>query len=450
MKQTVFQHSWLQSIFLLLIASIAYWNAFDGAFQFDDYAVIVDNNAVHSLSGWYKSLPGIRPLLKLSYTVNWISGTGLFGFHLFNLACHLANCLLVFAILKRWPATSLATPAFIAAALFALHPVNTEAVTYLSGRSVSLMAFFYLAAFLAYFKSYETADSHANLWRTLISPMLFLAALATKETAWTLPFALMLWEYARAPKAWQQSMMKLMPLLRMMLVGFVLIFSLDSYRYLFEFSFQSRAPVNNVLTQLSGQVYLLTQLFWPFHPNIDPDLKVISQITFPSAIQIVSILGLLIIGVIQLRQRPWLGLAILWFFLHLIPTNSLVPRLDVANDRQLYLACIGPIFAVTYAVSQIFMHKTLHRNLMCLITIGVFLVLGSITFSRNADYQSEISLWQVTVEQSPYKARAWLNLGYAYRLAGKHDEAVAAYQKALMLKPDYEQARINLKVLVPD
>src|ERR1700730_3248460 len=70
--------------FLVGAVGLTYLNAFWGVFQFDDYNVIVDNPAIHSWSGWLHDLQGIRPLLKLSYALNWTAGLGLFGFHLFN------------------------------------------------------------------------------------------------------------------------------------------------------------------------------------------------------------------------------------------------------------------------------------------------------------------------------------------------------------------------------
>jgi len=141
---------------VLLAATVAaYLNAFEGVFQFDDYNVIVDNPAVHAWESWLAQMPGIRPLLKLSYVANWQSGHGLFGFHLFNLFCHLGNVVLVFLLCRRLAPLAVHSRrrdalAFVVALLFALHPAQTEAVTYISGRSVSFMALCYLGAAYAW------------------------------------------------------------------------------------------------------------------------------------------------------------------------------------------------------------------------------------------------------------------------------------------------------------
>jgi len=382
-------------------------------------------------------MPGIRPLLKLSYTANWISGLGLIGFHLFNLACHTINTLMAYALFRRWPGAAGNSAALIAALIFALHPVQTEAVTYISGRSVSLMAVFYLAAFLAWLRADEIGNTR---WRTLAAPLLFVAALATKETAWTLPFALLLWEYARTG-TWRMAAIRLLPLWVVLAAALAVMAGLPGYRRLVAFSLESRAPLDNLLTQIGGQFYLLRQWLWPV-PNIDPDLPVVTGLNPTIAVQGLLLAGLLAAGIIALRRRSWLGLALLWFFLHLLPTNSLLPRLDVANDRQLYLAGLGPALIAAVALTRLRL-PALRRAL----TLAVLLALGIATAWRNLDYHSERTLWEATVRDSPHKARAWLNLGYAYRLEGDLRAARHAYEQALQIDPDYRQARINLNLL---
>ena len=178
-------------------AVLAYLNSFQGAFHLDDYKVLLSDPAVRSWGGWWSDLgPGIRPLLKLSYALNWSTGLGLFGFHLVNLLIHLGVSILVLLLARKLtgPSSRMGGVALFAALLFALHPIQTEAVTYLAGRSASLVAFFYLASLAAYI--------HGRLeGRPLVlyalSPALFLLALAVKETAATLPAALLLWEITR-------------------------------------------------------------------------------------------------------------------------------------------------------------------------------------------------------------------------------------------------------------
>ncbi len=182
---------------LVLCAAItaAYVNSLGGPFQFDDYSVIVNNSSVHSFSAWLAD-GGIRPVLKLSYMLNWISGLGTVGFHLVNLGIHAANTFLVYRLCcllaSGWESAEcrgVSNFRAVAALAFALHPVQTEAVTYVSGRSTSLMAMFYLASLVTYQKGRKTGSA---VYVHLVSPMLFALALMTKEIAVTLPFALLL------------------------------------------------------------------------------------------------------------------------------------------------------------------------------------------------------------------------------------------------------------------
>ncbi len=414
---------------LLLLAGImaAYFNALHGTFQFDDYLVIVDNPAVHGWAAWWQSMPGIRPLLKLSYTANWVSGLGIVGFHLFNLACHAINALMSMAIFRRWPGNVDVGAAWVAAMIFALHPALTEAVTYISGRSVSLMTEFYLAAFLVWIRH--------DRWRVWGATMLFLAAMAIKETAWTLPFALLLWERAKTG-CWREPAQQLLPLWLMLAAALAAMFALPGYRYLLAFSLESRAPLDNLLAQASGQVYLLGQWFLP-HPNIDPDLAADGGVT-----KIMFLVAMVILAIAVFRSHPCFGLGLLWFFLHLLPTNSFLPRLDVANDRQLYLAGMGPALIIA-----VLLERMRWRWLSHAMTLMLLLVLGTATALRNRDYRSELALWQATVLNSPQKARAWLNLGYAYRLSGDVGAARRAYERALKLDPGNRQTWINLRIL---
>lgn len=154
---------------------------------------------MHSWENWLADLGrGLRPLLKLSYLMNWASGAGLPGFHLFNLLVHLANVFLIYALARLFgeraaPGRDWRGPALAAAVLFAVHPVHSEAVTYLSGRSASLMTLFYLAALWAYVQG--ALSQRRGAW-LLFSLSLFALALLVKESAMIFPFALLLWEWS--------------------------------------------------------------------------------------------------------------------------------------------------------------------------------------------------------------------------------------------------------------
>jgi tetratricopeptide (TPR) repeat protein len=425
-------------VLLVLATLLAYGNALDAGFQFDDFNVIVLNDAVHSLQAWWASMPGIRPLLKLAYTANWVLDTGPRGFHLANLGIHLGNVLLVYLLIGHW-AARLAPPgsradriALLASLVFALHPANTEAVTYVSGRSVSLMALFYLAALVLYTRQ-KAPDARAMV----LAALAFVLALGVKEIAVILPVVLLLvlglTERARLRATW--------PIWLVLGAAVAALLGFSHYRNFFAHSLETRGLAENLVTQIEGLHYLVTRPLFGLRLNIDPHLPAPAALTAALAWKLAPHAAALLIAVWQWRKRPWLSLGILWFYLHLAPTNSLLARYDVANDRQFYLAMLGPAFILAVLVQRLAWPLRWPALAALLITLGLA------THTRNLDYRDEISLWTATTRDTPGKARPWNNLGYAFQLAGRRDEAIAAYRRALEIDPVYDKAKANLRQL---
>jgi hypothetical protein len=409
---------------LAFAAALAYLPSLAGVFQFDDFNVIVNEPAVHSWQALLERATGVRPLLKASYTLNWTLGGGALGFHIFNIAVHALNTVLVYQVGRAVLSDRQSHAAMLAALLFALHPVQVEAVTYISGRSTSLMAAFYLGALLVYLRG--------GHW--MLTAVLFVLAAAIKETALTLPAALLLCEIP-GNSGWRSILRRQAPhwLLLVVLAGFV--FANPRYFELVSFGFTRRDLADNLLTQVGGVSYLVARLLGLLGPNIDPALPALSAWTAGLAWQASLLVLLLLFGVLQLRRRPWLGFGILWFFLHLAPTNSLVPRLDVANDRQLYLAAWGLFLAAAVQLG------TFPR--IAWAVVALICMVGAV--QRQLDYTSEIALWEADVRRAPWNARAHNNLGYAYQQAGRAREARRAFEAALLFDPGHVKARFNLR-----
>ncbi len=428
---------------LVAVGLAVYANALLSSFQFDDYNVIVNNPAVHSLSAWWQSMPGIRPLLKLSYTANWISGAGAAGFHALNIGVHLVNVLLVLAIAHRLlpglgaAGDSVVPIALAGAAIFALHPAQTEAVTYVSGRSVSLMAAFELAALLTWLEA--RASARKLCWRGA-SVLLFVLALAVKENAWSLPFALLLCEALQPGWTWRGALARTSAHWAVLLAAACVVVLVPGYWKLIGASLEIRTLGENILTQIGGVFYLLTRPLLALHLNIDPDLPVRSAWDAALAAKALLPAAMLVLALWQWRRRPWIGFGILWFFVMLAPTNSVLPRTDVANDRALYLALMGPALMLAVAAHRLLAARPalIALSLLCML-------LGAATVMRNTDYATEVAMWEDTAAKSPGKARVHNNLGFVYQQAGRRDEAERAYLRALALDPAHTKARWNLE-----
>lgn len=416
---------------------VAYANALRGPFQFDDWNVIVNNPAAHSFAAWWQNMPGIRALLKATYVANWTSGFGATGFHVVNVVLHAANAWLAFAMIRRLlprvgvPVDAAPQVAFWAALLFALHPAQTEAVTYISGRSVALMATFYLAAALTYLQS-----------RRAMSVVLFVCALAAKENAWTLPIALLLVEALGRPFGWRATLRRTAPYWAVLGCAAAASLLIPAYWRLLGTSLETRTLGENLLTQIDGQWYLITRPLLGLVLNIDPDLAVRTAWAPELAVKGAVLLTLFAIGLWQWRAKPWLGFGLLWFFVHLLATNSFLPRTDVANDRALYLASIGPASIIAVAAWR-FLPRSVSTIGVAVLTV----VLGAGTLLRNRDYASEIALWEATAARSPDKGRVWNNLGFARQQAGESSRAREAYERAIELDPQDYRALVNLGTL---
>lgn len=426
-----------QAVLLVLVTLAAYLPTFGGAFQFDDYNVIVDHPPVQSWQAFFDTAPGgIRPVLKASYTLNWTLNSGTFGFHLVNVVLHALNATLLFFIGRRLTAawTAGPAPAFVAALLFALHPAQTEAVTYISGRSVSLMASFYLGALLLYLRG-----SH-----TLLALALFLLALATRETAVTLPAVMLLCVLSTCARPeWRPLLRRQAPYWIVLAAAGLVVLVHERYFNLLAYGYSQRTLADNVLSQIGGVSYLITRVVTLRGYNIDPALPVVSTWTALLALQALLLASLLALGLLSLRRRPWLAFGILWFFLQVAPTNSLVPRLDIANDRQLYLACWGLFLALGVQVARLQPPRTAALALAG----ALFALFAMANIARQLDYRDEITLWQASVRESPHNARARNNLGYAYYLAGRQSEARREFETAVQLDRGWAKPRANLLFL---
>ncbi|HEY3074505.1 MAG TPA: tetratricopeptide repeat protein [Burkholderiales bacterium] len=415
---------------LAAVAVMAYLPSLIGPFHFDDYNVIVNYPTVHSWSTLSERAgAGVRAVLKASYVLNWTLDPGPLGFHVVNIALHALNTVLLFFIGKRLIPDNVrnysVSPALLAALLFALHPMQTEAVTYISGRSSSLMATFYLGALLAYLRG-----AHWTL-----SCLLFVLAMATRETAVTLPAALLLIELCRGT-AWRAIVQRQAAHWLLLAAGAVVVLMNQRYFDLLAYGYGERSLGDNLLTQIGGVSYLVWHLVALHDLNIDPALPTLTEWTPALAFQGLLLSALLALGIASLRRRPWLAFGILWFFLQLAPTNSIVPRLDVANDRQLYLACWGLFFALAVQIEV----PRAAAVALCLLFAGASVM-------RQLDYRDEITLWEASVRSSPWNARAHNNLGYAYYQAGRKPEARREFETALMLDRTEKKARANLVLL---
>lgn len=440
-----------------------YANSISGVFQFDDYNVIVFNLRVHSLLSWWKdSASGIRQLLKLTYALNWLAGPSAIGFHIFNIVCHAVNSLLIYHLTKRF--IDNIPISFITALFFAVHPIQTESVTYISGRSSSLMAVFYLASLLAYTRI-DGSSKWGGRWG-IFSAFLFLLAILTKEVGLTLPFALVLWELLKNKRA-----IRFIDMFKRQVFHWFVFFASMSvfffytrYAKLITYSMDIRPLKSNLLSQLNGIATTVSHYILVNRLNIDPDLPILNEWNLTLVIVFVFLCLVFVLAVVCLilsrAGQPKIkhstlntasglfAFSIFWFIIQLLPTSTIVPRIDIINERHFYLAGWGIFLLFSAGIVWFFTRIINNLRWMWVISIALVVVLGGYTISRNNTYKTEITLWEDTVRKSPDKARGYNNLGYAYFLAGRYDDAKRAYMRSLEINPNFTLARNNLEMAV--
>lgn len=432
---------WLPWLAASLVVAV-YLPALSASFQFDDWQVVLGDPRVSSFAAWWESMPGMRALVKLTYALNHALGAQVESFRAFNIALHACNTGLVFVLvrglsrrLRTADAIGATLAASVTALIFALHPVQTESVTYIAARSNLIAALFSLLGLLAWLRGRQ---QQAWLWWPLAA-LFYVAALAGKETAAVLPLAMLLCLAAERSFT-RRDLLFPAALVLLFCALMAVLWSWLPYDYLLRTSLEARGPLQNLLTQAEGISWLAGQLLRWDLLNADPMLAPVTTFTVGTALRAGVLLAVLAAGVLSVRRLPALGLGILWFFLWLAPTNSLLARLDVANDRQLYLALVGPGWCVAHLFLQL-------RARAWFAALLLAIVLAAGTWSRNRVYQTEIGFWQDVTAKSPHNARAWNNLGMALAADCRPLAAADAFRQASRRSPDDSLPQVNLVLL---
>ncbi|WP_242360562.1 tetratricopeptide repeat protein [Anaeromyxobacter sp. SG17] len=467
-----------------LLAFLAYSDSFTGAFVFDDLQHVRDNPLIRDLgamASWsgYQALPN-RFVGNLTFAANYALGRlSVVDFHLVNFVIHAANAGLVYALVLlcfRTPrlrgsglARSSQAVAFFAAALFATHPLQTQAVTYIVQRFTSLATLFYLLTvvlFLRWRLRGEGAEASRTERAMLYAAMLAsaVAGMKTKEIAFTAPLAVMLCEASFfEPLAWRRRLF-LAPLAATMLVIPLGVLSGVPLHV------AAVAQATRVQTTVSRLDYLLTQapvlmkylrlLVWPTGQNLDHDFPVARGMLEPRVLG--SILALVALGSVAVLLYRWttpgrprraldpgarlVGFGIAWFFLALAVESTLIPIVDVIYEHRVYLPSVG-IFCGAAVLMALVLQRVRPRDaIRTLVIVAVVLsaALGVATFRRNRVWASEISIWSDAAEKSPLKARPHLNLGTSLAVAGRLDEAARELRRAAELDPGSSYAHAQL------
>ncbi len=401
---------------IALLCLIAYANSFHGTFQFDDMRTIRFNFSLRELSNWKTILLSerFRPLLAATFALNYqIGKQDPFFYHVVNLFLHFTSVVLFYLFLSRRSAPIVAG---FAAALMAVHPFNTEAVSYISSRSILLCSTFYFASLLC-FDSYVQTKRRIYVAAFWIA---FVVAASTREEAALIPVAAILYHrlFFGADSVKKHH--------RFHAATLLIVFALALFRIILGMKYNSQFPYPiRVWIPTEATVFLryLGLAICPRYLNVDPD---ISPIGFTSMLFWISIVtGCVILWVLwKVRAKyPALTFWGLWFFLNLLPSSAL-PLLDFMAEHRAYLSLFGFCACLVSAVLGI--RKTVSRPAMAVLAALILLSMIA-TIQRNRVWSNEYTLWYDSARKSPHKIRPHLNLAAAYIQKGAYDLAIQEY-----------------------
>lgn len=450
-------------LLLILAGAAIYANTFSVPFVLDDVTSIYGNPAIRDFRLVFKP----RMVGDLSFALNYRwNGLDVTYYHLFNLLIHLGNGVLVYwlvcfflktSILKNGPAVSRYSrvlPLFTAL-LFICHPIQTQAVTYISQRVAALATFFYLGTHVAWLAARLTTVRKNKIAFNIVAVSTALLAMTTKEIAFTLPLTLLLVEFVFFDGSFRR---KSLPLALFSLTSLMVPVSMlaasgatgslteQFWRLLTPTTIISRGDY--LLTQFRVQITYLRLLLFPTGQNLDYDYPVYhSFASVPVAVSFLLVV-IMIFGALYLLVRGRRGdlpdlrliaFGILWFFITLSIESSLIPLQDVIFEHRLYLPSFG--FFVVIVTALLSAGRSLENRQLpgyavtvSSLSIVVFL-LALTSAARNEVWKDEISLWEDVVSKSPGKVRARGSLGTAYQNAGLYDAAAREYEAAIRLNP---------------
>jgi Flp pilus assembly protein TadD len=432
-----FRARWRGAI-LLVLCGLACWNSQQGVFLLDDFASIHQNDSIRALWPLTKSLAppnrgesvSGRPVVNLSLAANYAAG-GLNprGYHLVNVAIHLLCALLVMGIigrLTRMPALGL-----VSASIWMVHPLQSEAVTYIVARTESLMALCYLLAIYASIRRW-----------TVVSVVACAIGMASKESMVTAPIAIVLIDRAAFFNSFADAF-KLRWRFYASLAGTWVILAalVASSPRANSAGFMIREDAaagftygGYLLNQAELIPHYLRLLIIPTGLVLDygqPKLLSVGEVLPGIAI----VIGLIAAAGLLWKRRPALGLPPALALLTLAPT-SLVPIItEVGAERRMYLASIALITGAVVMLSRIGL-KGRAAVALSAVTIAI---LTSITIERNAEYHSSYGMWKTVVERRPH-GRAYLNLAVEAEAIGRSSEVLPLLREAVDGYPDAEYA----------
>ena len=444
----LWRQDWLLALLLMIVTTVVYLQVWSGTPIWDDDAHLTtpELRSFEGLARIWTQPGATQQYYPLVHTLFWVEhrlwGDWPVGYHLLNILLHCASTLLVVRILRRLEIPG----AWLAAAIFALHPIQVESVAWISELKNMLSGVFYFGSVLAYLRFDRTRD-RASYAAALV---LFLLGLMSKTVIATLPGAmLVIFWWKRGKLSWRQDVLPLIPFFLPGTAAGLFTAWLERNLIGAEGSPFNYSIVERVL--IAGRViwFYMGKLFWPaslifIYPRWQVSQSVWWQYLYPAAVPLLlAVLGWLS----RWWRAPMAGL--LFFIGTLFPVlgflNVYPFRYSFVADHFQYLACLGIIVPVAAGIASLFKFGLDWRRpvgyALCSTLIGA---LAIFTWRQSTMYTDVETLWRTTINRNPDDWMAHNNLGTVLLKKGLADEAIVHFRRVLEIKADDVGAEANL------
>ena len=460
-------------ILLCLLGIGIYSNALNGPFLFDDSIFVVNNIAIRDITEvskiWNALLPQPSRFVGLySFALNYhFHELNTFAYHATNLAIHIfVSCLVwwfVLMILSTEKVKKLRLikhnehVAFLAALVFCVHPVQTQAVSYISQRAASLATLFYLLSVCLYVKGRLSKS------KVVVAVVCFvgsafsgLLGMFTKEIVITLPISILLFEmfflFKKREKPLSVKEKSVLLFFVIILLCFMFVIPYLFKMGIMNMLFGAKASQSHQGDIITFWKYELTQfrvlslfiklMFIPLGQNFDYDFVLSKSLFDPITFLCFIFVIFIVTFAVKIKKKNILVSYGMFWFLVTYSVN-LIPRANVIFEHKLYLLSIGFCFAISAGFYCLL--KDL-KKFVC-VMVGIIITLSLFTFNRNKIWGDEFLFWSDVVKKSPNKARPHNDLGLAYFKKGNFDSALEHYNRAIDLDGAIEEAYNNRGVV---
>jgi len=447
---------------LILAAIVVYSDSFHGPFIFDDAAVIEQATARQPWPVWH-TLIGPRPVVQATLALNYFIGSAnVTGYHVLNLCIHILAALALFGVIRRtltlpalggrFDEMTAASLAFCAALLWAVHPLQTQAVTYVIQRMESLMGLFYLLTLYCFIRA--ESSPRPLLWHAAAVAACALG-MGSKEVMVSAPLIVLLYDRSFIAGSFRAAMQRRRGLyLGLAATWLILVRSgieaVGPNAVSAGFQLQAVTPFQYARSEPGVILHYLALAFWPAGLCLDygwPVANSLGQI----APGVIVIGGLLAATAWALVRRPKWGFVGAWFFLILAPTSSIMPIKDLAFEHRMYLPLAAVVLVLILAAylawerwsGAVESRQLTGQILAAILILSAAVALGRATFLRNKDYATALAIWSDTARKAPRNARALNNLGWELRNAGDYEGSLDCLNRAIELRPRYAEAYNN-------